>query len=156
MKVEHLALNILKNNKLSSEEIIRHLASAIDEDIDCTQEYRELYETAYGHRLSNDILMDWVKSMAITDGSDRPDGQMWSVDQCAEYGTKHGIDWNKHSKYEWYAIMNMMYSDFYNVAKSVEMSDNPDFFARMGKSWLCDEDYHGENKLYDYYFSVIV
>lgn len=155
MKVEHLALNILHDDKMSAENIIKHIASAIDEDIDCTQEYKELYECAYGEKLSNDILIEFVKSMSVTDGSDRENGQKWSVDQAYDIGSKLGVDWNKHSKYEWYCVLNMCYSDYYKTAKSVGMQDDPMFFGRLAKDWICDND-TAENKLYNYYFSVIV
>lgn len=154
MKTERLALSILHNDKMSSEELVKHLASAIDEEIDSAQEYKELYESAYGDTLSNDVITDWVKSMKVTDGSDREHGQKWTVDQCYEVGQKIGFDFNKHSKYEWYAVMNMMYSDYYKSAKSVNMQDDPLFFARLSRDWLCDSD-AVDNKLFNYYFSVV-
>lgn len=154
MKVEHLALNILHDSKLSAEEIIKHIASAIDENIDCGQEYKELYEEAYGDKLSNDIMTEWVKSMSVTDGSEREDGQKWTVDQCYDVGSKMNIDWNKHTKYEWYTVLNMMYSDYYKTAKALNMQDDTTFFGRLAKDWLCDSD-AGEDKLYNYYFNVI-
>lgn len=156
MKVEALALNILHNDKMSPEEIIKHIASAIDEDIDCSQEYKELYETAYGEKLSQEIITEWVKTMKITDGSeDRHNGQKWTVDQCYEIGNKLGMDWNKHNKYEFYAVMNMEYSDKYKTAKKYGLEADPMYFGSLAKDWLCDSDVK-ENKLYNYYFDVVV
>lgn len=109
---------------------------------------------AYGETLNEEIIRDWVKSMKVTDGSDRENGQKWTVDQCYDVGNKIGIDWNKHSKYEWYAVINMVYSDSYKTAKSFGLQDDPIFFGRLAKDWLCDED-AGSDKLYNYYFSVI-
>lgn len=154
MTIEHLALNILKNNKMSAEQIITHLSSAIDEEITPSQEYKDLYESAYGETITPDTLVDWVKCMAVTDGSDRENGQKWSVEQCTEIGNKLNVDWNKWSKYEWYAVMNMMYSDCYRTAKAFNLESDPMFYGRLAKDWLCDED-SGENKLYNYYFDVI-
>lgn len=153
-KVEQLALNILHSDKMSSDEIIRHLASAIDDGIECGEEYKELYEHAYGNKLSNEVITDWVKSMAVTDGSEREHGQKWSVDQCYEVGQKIGFDFNKHSKYDWYAVMNMMYSDNFKTAKAFSLHDDPMFYARLAKDWLCDSDAM-KNKLFNYYFSVV-
>lgn len=154
MSVEQLALNILHNDKMNAESIIKHIASAIDENIEYSQEYKELYETAYGEKLSNEILTDWVKGMAVTDGSNRTNGQKWTVEQTTEIGNKLSVDWNKISKYEWYGVVNMMYSDCYKTAKAVNMESDPVFFGRLAKDWLCDVD--TKNKLYKYYFSVVI
>jgi len=155
VKLEHLALNIMKNDKMSSEAIIKHLASGYDEDIDCQQEYKDLYEAAYGERITKELAEEWVKAMKVTDGSDRMNGQKWTSEQTYEVGSKIGIDWNVCSKTDFYIVMNMMYSDNYKTAKSVGLSEDPIFFARLAKDWLCDED-AGKNKLYNYYFNVIV
>ena len=40
---------------------------------------------------------------------------------------------------EWYAILNAMHADYFNVAKMFGV-DNIDFYAAMAKAWLCDED----------------
>lgn len=159
MKVEHLALNILHNDKMSAEDIIKHIASAIDEDIDCSQEYKELYESAYGEKLSNDILVEWVKSMAITDGNtERSNGQKWTVEQCMDYANKLNVDWNKITKYEWYAVMNMEYSDKYMTAKRFGLQEDPMYFASSAKDFLCDKDSKDEpsERLYKYYFNLVV
>ena len=156
MKIEQLALNILHNEKMSADEIIKHIASAIDEDIDCTQEYKELYESAYGEKLTPELLTEWVKNMAVTDGSDRINGQKWTVEQCYEIGNKFNFDWNKHNKYEWYAVMNMEYSDRYNTAKRFGLQDDPMYFGSMAKDWLCDKDVDVSKKLYNYYFDIVV
>ena len=156
MKVEHLALNILHNDKMSAEDIIKHIASAIDEDIDCTQEYKELYETAYGEKLSPEVITEWVKSMDITDGDEeRHNGQKWTLEQTTEVGNKLGVDWNKMNKYEFYAVMNMEYSDRYKTAKKFGLENEPSYFGSMAKDWLCDSDVKS-NKLFNYYFDVVV
>lgn len=156
MKVEQLALSILKNDKLETEKLVKHLASAVDDEITCGQEYKDLYECAYGKKLSNDILTEWVKSMAVTDSSERENGQKWTVEQCYEVGQKLSIDWNKVSKNEWYAVLNMMFSDYYKTAKSFSMQEDTMFFGRLAKDWLFDEDAPSPcEKLYNYYFAVI-
>jgi len=133
MKLEHLTLNILKDGKLSTEHLISHLSSAIDEDISCSEEYKELYEAAYGTVITKELAEAWVKSMAITDGSERENGLKWTMEQTTEYGNKVGIDWNKHTKTDFYIVMNMMYSDNYRTGKAINMAEEPMFYARLSR-----------------------
>lgn len=141
---------------MSAENIIRHIASAIDENICCSQEYKELYESAYGEKLSQEVLTEWVKSMAVTDGDEtRTNGQKWTLEQTTDVGNKLGIDWAKINKYEFYAVMNMEYSDRYKTAKKFGLENDPMYFGSSAKDWLCDTDVK-DNKLYNYYFDVVV
>lgn len=142
---------------MTAESIIEHLAESLDE-CDCGEkevEYKELYETAYGSMITRELADMWVHAMDVTDGSDREHGQKWSMEQTTEYGNKVSMDWTKHSKCDFYIVMNMVYSDNFKTAKAVSMQDDPMFFARLSKDWLCDSD-AGENKLYNYYFNVII
>lgn len=155
-KLMNLLESIKKSDKMSSDEIIKRLADAIY-DCDCgiyEKLYKDLYEECFGHKLTSDTINEWVKSMAVTDGSSRESGQKWNIDSTTEYGNKVNIDWSKCSKYEFYAVMNMMYSDNYSVAKSFNLQDDPMYYARQAKAFLCDADAQ-DNKLFNYYFYVV-
>lgn len=156
-KLIRLAENIIKDGKMSADTIMKHFAESLCE-CECGEmekEYKYLYEDAYGHKLSKDIAEDWVRSMAVPDGSVGENGQKWSMDSTTEHGNKLNIDWSRHNKIDFYVVMNMMYSDYYKTAKALGMQEDSMFFARLAKDWLCDEDAH-ENKLYRYYFEVVV
>lgn len=153
-KLESLSLALLKDGKIQAETIIKKLANAIDEGIDVADEYRELYEMAYGTSITKELAESWVKSMSVVD-NEQADGQKWTVDQCYEVGNKIGMDWNKHSRWCWYVVMNMMYSDYFKTARYVEKIGDPVFFAHLAKDWLEDDDVI-ENKLYNYYFSLVL
>lgn len=51
-------------------------------------------------------------------------------------------------KWEFYVALNMMYSDYCDVAKKMNV-DRPEFYGCMAKAFLCDED-AGEHKLQKY------
>lgn len=155
MKLEHLIDSIKKSNRMNADEIIRHLAAAINEGKTAEDLSREMYVENYGHTLTNEIIVEWVKSMKVTDGSERDNGQKWNVDSTTEAGNKIGIKWDKINKYEFYGAMNMMYSDHYGTAEAYDHAGDPLFFARLAKDFLCDED-AGENKMFNYYFNVIL
>lgn len=152
-KLYDLVMSIQKTEKMSEDALIKHLVEAIEQEESCEDEYRDLYEEAYGEKINKELAEIWVKSMDKVDDS-QPDGQHWTVDQCYDVGNKVSVDWNKWNKWEWYCVLNMMYSDYYKTAKVLGMQDDPMFFARLGKDWLCDSD-AGENKLYNYYFNVV-
>ena len=105
-------------------------------------EYKEvehrLYKIVYGDNLNDELAHKWVKSMKNKDGTV---GEHWSVDQTSQYA-------GMHHKYDWYAIMNMMYSDYY----SPRFDTNT--YVDLAKDWFNDKDGH-HSKTLDYYLDII-
>lgn len=124
------------------------------DDDDRRELYRAIYEHAYGHKLNDRAAKQWVKSMAVTDGSGAGSGEHWSESETYAVGQKIGIDWNIVNRWEWYAVLNMMYSDYYKTAEHFGMADKPEFFARLAKDFIHDKD-ASAGKVYRYYISVI-
>lgn len=84
----------------------------------------------------------WVDGMKNGDGTT---GEHFKEQQAEQMRLAHCPDCDKH---EFWAAMNMMYSDYCEVAKKMNM-DRPDFYAHMAKAFLKDED-AGEDKLAKY------
>lgn len=155
-KLISLSEMIIKENKMSAIDIMKHFAKALSH-CECGEmetEYQCLYEEAFGKKINREIAEEWVRSMDIPDDIEAKDGQRWTMDNTAEYGNKVNLDWSYVSKIDFYIVMNMMFSDYYKTAKSMEIEDDPMFFARLAKDWLYDAD-ASENKLYKYYFEVV-
>jgi hypothetical protein len=153
-KLKKLTDSILKDGKMNSDTIIEHLTIALC-DCECGEMehiYKKLYEDAFGTRITKDIAEEWVHSMLAHDTAD---GQKWTMENTTEYGNKVNIDWTRYSKVDFYIVMNMMYSDYYRTAKTINMASDNMFFANLSKDWLCDSDV-SEDKLYKYYFDVVV
>ena len=144
---------IQKDAKMDNEDIIMHLCKSI-ENGDYESEYIELYKEAYGEKLNRETAECWVSKMTVPNGVTQEDGTKWSFETAVEAGTKASVDWNKIRKTDWFAVLNMMYSDYYETAKKIEKQNDVSFFASLAKDWLCDED-AGENKLFNYYFFVV-
>ena len=54
----------------------------------------------------------------------------------------------------WYATMNMVYSDYYGVAREYGL-DCPDFYAKLAQAFLMDKDAGGpQRKIAAYYRCV--
>lgn len=84
----------------------------------------------------------WVKKMRNADGSTgehftRAQAEQQRQAICPQCGT-----------WAYYAAINMMYSDYCEVAKKMGL-DRPDFYAHMAKAFLEDGD-AGKNKIEKY------
>jgi hypothetical protein len=98
-----------------------------------------VYKEHYGEHINEHLAKCIVKDMAITDGSDRENGEKYTMENAVEIGQKMGIDFDKIKKCEWYLVLNMMYSDYYRTASQYGHTDYK-FFANLAQDWFHDED----------------
>ena len=82
--------------------------------------------------------------------SDGSRGEHWNYDQTEHVRKQHGYDCDPA---EFYAAMNMMYSDYYEIGKEFNLN-SVDFYAAMARAFLNDKD-AGENKLAKYYECIV-
>lgn len=159
MNLAELISVVTKEGRMSDHEIVKIISEKADsgEDLSPVCIYRMIYSKAYGETISKELAQMLVKKMAVTDNSDRTNGEKWTIEQTTSVGNDIGVDWNKISKVDFYFVMNMCYSDFYQLSLKAELSDDPKFFAYMAKEWLCDVDIpQGKPKLYKYIFNVLM
>ena len=99
-------------------------------------------------RLSVDDAIKWTQHMENADGTVGPH---WTMEQTTAVAESMGIQAPVVPRWAWGVTMNMMYSDYYQVA--VEFGLNrPEFYAALAKEFLLDKDGHGpERKLMEYY-----
>lgn len=98
----------------------------------------KLYKMAYGHHLTEETAKKWVSKMENKDGSY---GEHWSMEQTTPLAGKHNHN-------DWYAILNSVYSDYFNPKFSTED------YVRLANDWIDDED-SVEDKIVQYYFYVV-
>lgn len=98
----------------------------------------ELYKIALGKHLNEELAKEWTSKMINKDGTH---GEHWTIDQTQQFNSKY-------DKYDWYAILNMHYSDYYNPKFST--SD----YVEMTKDWFNDQD-ADECKTLKYYMLVV-
>lgn len=103
--------------------------------------------TEHSKGLSKEKAHEWVRNMENSDGSTGPH---WSMEQTKATQDRLGI---KLSPVEFFAAMNMMYSDYCKVARKFN-ADNPDFYAHMACAFLEDED-AAPHKLSNYYECIV-
>ncbi len=107
----------------------------------------EFYVLNYGYHLNEETATKWVSEMKSSDGVT---GEHYSVDLAKMYARQNDIDF-KESRYnfwDWYAILNMVYSDYHQV-----IGNNNDTYIKLAKATL--EDYDVKDKAYKYYHCVV-
>ena len=90
---------------------------------------------------------EWTSAMQNVDGTTGPH---WTLEQTNQIMTQRGINCDPA---EFYAAMNMVYSDYSKVAKKLNVS-NIDFYAEIAKAFLDDQD-AAPDKLARYYEFVV-
>lgn len=154
MSLSDLISEIKKEQKISNETLVTLLTEAIENEEEAMCTYKIIYKKAFGEHLTESICKSWVKSMAVTDGSDRTTGEKWSIDQTTEVGNKLQNNWNVINKWEWYAVMNAWYSDYYKTAKEFEVENEAEFFGMLAMDFFFDEDAKCKNP-FNYYFTFV-
>jgi hypothetical protein len=155
MELSNLISEIKRDGKISSDALVTILADAVQNGDDVTCIYKHVYKKAYGEHLSEKLARDWVKKMSISDDSERVTGEKWTYEQTTDVGNKVDINWNKMTKWEWYAALNGAYSDYYEVAKEYQVETDPEFFASLAKAFWCS-DHDVKNKtIFSYYFNYV-
>lgn len=93
--------------------------------------------------LTEEQISVWVGNMKNADGTTGP---RWSMEKTEEARKQRGIQCDP---LEFYAAVNMIYSDYVKVAEMANCS-NMDFYAYMAKAFLDDKDAQPD-KLERYY-----
>lgn len=83
--------------------------------------------------LTRDEAEKWTDCMTNADGTK---GAHWTYDQATQLMTQRNINCDKN---DFWAVLNMMYSDYCRVAKSYSV-DNLNFYADMAAAFLHDDD----------------
>lgn len=84
--------------------------------------------------LTRERAEEWVESMQGK--GDKP-GETWTYEEIEELAEKHDIPEKK--LVDFYAVMNMLASDYYEVAEKFDVL-NDDFFVCMAKAFIEDKD----------------
>lgn len=110
----------------------------------------DFYVEQNGETITPELAECLVKEMAVTDGSDRTNGEKWSMQETTEVGNKLGVNWERIQKCEWYLVLNMMYSDYFPVGRKHGFTDYT-FYSELAQAWFSDVD-GKDNKTFKYFF----
>ena len=99
----------------------------------------ELYEMAFGKKISEEMAEKWVKDM-------KPVGMHWTLEETTNAMQSLGYNMDK---IDFFVVANMMYNDYYDVVK-----ENEEMALKLAKDWLNDVD-SVDNKLYCYWKNIV-
>lgn len=128
------------------------------EDRMMNDEYEGNQHHKYGHSDYKHDKMDqhtaerWVDEMEGSDPAN-PMGGKWTPEQVKPYAQKYGFPTEGDKFWEFYAVMNAMYSDAFDTAKEFNLV-KPEFFASLAKGWINDKD-AVPNKAKVYYECIV-
>ena len=95
-----------------------------------------------------ETAMRWAANMQNADGTTGPH---WTMEQTTAVAEGMGIQEHEIPHWAWGVTMNMMYSDYHDVAVRYGVN-RPEFYADLAKAFLLDKDGPGpEKKLMEYY-----
>lgn len=98
-------------------------------------------------QLTKEKAEKWMKRLKNGDGSKGPH---WTMEQTKQTMVQQAI---KCDPLEFWVAMNIMYSDYYNVARKLNIN-NVEFYSEMAEAFLDDDD-SVEEKLGAYYENVV-
>lgn len=122
-------------------------ASAVDSMVKCYENVSKMKEMiTKDFTFTPEKAEAWLLGMHNEDGSR---GAHWSLDATKAFKPDDSI-----SDYEWECVMNMMYSDYYNVAVAHGVN-TPEFYADMASAFIFDKDSKSKDKVAAYYNCIV-
>lgn len=129
---------------LLTDEHIKRLAMAHPEKA------QDFLENAYiiinGPHFNEETAKKAVEGMINMDGSS---GEHWTLEQTSMAATQSGVVFNKFNKFDFYYVLNMLYSDYYGL-----FGDDSSTYIKLALAWLEDVDVP-EGKAWRYYKNVV-
>lgn len=104
----------------------------------------------HGKKLTKEKAEKWVKHMRSGDHR----GEMWTMEDAKELAKKYKIE-DKQELLDFYAALNMMHSDYSDVAKEWGV-DNEDFYAALACAFLYDDDGKPPSEKLAAYYKYVV
>lgn len=119
---------------------IKSLNKDLYEEIEC-----DLYERVYGPHFTEWLVKEATECMENEDGTT---GTHWDINQTDAVAKSNGIQFLHFNSYDFNYVMNMLYSDFYQI-----YGNDTSVYVRLAKAWLCDKD-APEGKAFKYYMAM--
>lgn len=96
--------------------------------------------------MNKEMAEEWTNNMENADGTKGPH---WKPEEVKQLMSQKKIEYDF---WDFYSALNMMYSDYCDVAKKFNLQNNIDFYVCMAKAWLDDDDAEaGDAKTAMYY-----
>ncbi|MCQ2911416.1 MAG: hypothetical protein MJ244_04425 [Clostridia bacterium] len=106
----------------------------------------ELFVSIHGEHLTEEMAHNAVSKMMNEDGTS---GEHYTMDLSKLLAERNGITWNDFNMYDWYYVLNMVYSDYYKV-----FGNDDNMYIKLALAWLNDKDI-SDGKAYRYFKNVV-
>lgn len=106
----------------------------------------ELFVSINGEHLTEDMAHKAVSKMNNEDGTN---GEHYNMDLAKLLADRNGVTWTDFNKYDWYYVLNMVYSDYYKI-----FGNDDNMYIKLALAWLNDKDIP-EGKAYRYFKNVV-
>lgn len=106
----------------------------------------DLYVSVFGEHFDVDTAYTAVSEMQNVDGTK---GEHWDIDQTTSAAKQANIQFKKFNEYDFYYVINMLYSDYYNI-----FGNDSNSYIQLATAWLNDPDVP-EGKAWRYYKKVV-
>lgn len=100
-------------------------------------------------KMTKEMAEEWMMGLQNEDGTKGPH---WSMDQAKQVMQQRGI---QSDPVTFWAVLNMMYSDYCKIFKKHGVGDRVDFYADMASAWINDKDADRQKKTAAYYQYVV-
>lgn len=103
-------------------------------------------------KMTDEEYKEWMQNLVNSDGTD---GSKWTKQQIESEAKKIGLDYSGIGIDALWACVNMMYSDYCEVAQKYGVN-NPGFYIHLADAFLNDDDFDGtgKEKLSIYYHTI--
>lgn len=135
-----------ERNKYMNKELLERatqeqLKNALCSIMDMVEEtdnklYKEIHMMLYseinGYHFDEALSKMAVSEMKNEDGTT---GEHFTVEEAIELGNRFNIEFTKFNKYDWYYVLNMIFSDYYGA-----VPNEVGFYVELAKKFLMDKD----------------
>ena len=105
----------------------------------------DLHVLVNGYYFDEECALYAVSQFKNEDGTM---GQHWAIADTTSVAQQNGITFDKFTPYDWYYVLNMVYSDYYPLVGTSVPN-----YIQMAKLWIMDKD-APEGKAYRYYMAL--
>lgn len=140
--------HIIESGKREDMEKLTYIVDELLEELKEKDEHEykhiayKVHKIAYGGHLGRELAEKWCMEMENKDGSH---GSHWTWEQTEEVRKQYAP---QQEASDFYAVMNMVYSDYYNQRFDTAT------YIQLALDWLNDKDVGGCKTL-KYYYKIV-
>ena len=105
-------------------------------------------EKVNAEHLTTEMAKKWTEHMENADGTN---GAHWSIDQAKQVMAQRGLSFSPN---DFWVVLNMIYSDYSQIARKYNVGSNIEFYVDMAKAFLNDKDSQND-KIVRYYNYIV-